>query len=54
MQKDVKQENTIEREGRIQKYWSTHNIFAHSIENRKNQPTFVFYEGPPTANGLPM
>lgn len=53
MQKDVKQENTIEREGRIQKYWSTHNIFAHSIENRKNQPTFVFYEGPPTANGLP-
>lgn len=53
MQKDVMQENTIEREGRIQKYWSTHNIFAISIENRKNHPAFVFYEGPPTANGLP-
>ena len=53
MQKDVNQGNTVERESRIQNFWRKENIFTHSVENRKNHPTFVFYEGPPTANGLP-
>ena len=53
MQKNISQENTVERECRIQNFWSKENIFTHSVENRKNHPTFVFYEGPPTANGLP-
>ncbi|AWE07832.1 isoleucine--tRNA ligase [Lysinibacillus sp. 2017] len=53
MQDDVKRETTVERESRIQKFWSNENIFAHSVDNRKDHPTFVFYEGPPTANGLP-
>jgi len=33
--------------------WSTNNIFEKSIKNRSESPTFVFYEGPPSANGMP-
>lgn len=34
-------------------YWSKHDIFHKSIETREGKPSFVFYEGPPSANGLP-
>ena len=34
-------------------YWKENNIFEKSVENRKGQPTFVFNEGPPSANGKP-
>ncbi|PSQ87970.1 MAG: hypothetical protein BRD42_00320, partial [Bacteroidetes bacterium QS_3_64_15] len=34
-------------------WWDDHDIFARSIEEREGQPTFTFYEGPPTANGTP-
>lgn len=34
-------------------FWKTHSIFEKSIENRKGNPEFVFYEGPPSANGMP-
>ena len=53
MQNDGKRENTVERESRIQGYWRKNYTFSHSVENRKNQQAFVFWEGPPTANGLP-
>ncbi len=33
--------------------WENINAFEQSIETRKGNPTFVFYEGPPSANGLP-
>jgi len=33
--------------------WSDQDIFQKSIETREGKPTFVFYEGPPSANGLP-
>ena len=33
--------------------WSEKNIFHKSIETREGKPSFVFYEGPPSANGLP-
>src|ERR1700734_387006 len=33
--------------------WATHRVFERSIEQRKGAPEWVFYEGPPTANGLP-
>lgn len=33
--------------------WNANNIFHKSIETREGKPTFVFYEGPPSANGLP-
>ena len=33
--------------------WLENKIFEKSIEIRKNQPEYVFYEGPPSANGKP-
>ena len=53
MQNEVKQVNTIEREAKIQDFWRKERIFTQSIEKRRSNPAFVFYEGPPTANGLP-
>ncbi len=37
----------------IQKYWQKHKIFEKSIHSRPEDKTFVFYEGPPSANGMP-
>lgn len=37
----------------ILKFWSKNNIFHKSVELHENQPPYVFYEGPPTANGRP-
>ena len=33
--------------------WQTNNVFKKSVENRKNKKAFNFYEGPPSANGMP-
>jgi len=33
--------------------WRENDIFNQSIEGRKGNPTFTFYEGPPSANGMP-
>jgi isoleucyl-tRNA synthetase len=33
--------------------WEEKDIFHKSIETRKGKPSFVFYEGPPSANGMP-
>ncbi|MEZ5396492.1 MAG: class I tRNA ligase family protein [Bryobacterales bacterium] len=41
----------VERE--IAELWRAQNTFEKSLENRKGRPQFTFYEGPPTANGLP-
>ncbi len=40
-------------EERILEFWDTERIFLRVLEKGKNSPKFVFYEGPPTANGLP-
>ncbi len=37
----------------ILKYWEENDTFHQSISTRAGSPTFVFYEGPPSANGLP-
>jgi len=37
----------------ILKHWEEEDIFHQSIDTRKNSPSFVFYEGPPSANGMP-
>ena len=42
-----------EVEGQILEFWKKHRIFEKSLELRKGGTPFVFYEGPPTANGLP-
>ena len=40
-------------EARIRDYWREHDIFHKTLKRRASGPRFVFYEGPPTANGLP-
>lgn len=40
-------------EKNILKYWKTHNIFQKSIDQRSGSDEFIFYDGPPFANGLP-
>ena len=36
-------------EAAVSKLWKDRSIFQQSLENREGAPTFVFYEGPPTA-----
>ena len=45
--------NFVEEEKRIEKFWSDNKIFEKSIEQRKDGEPYVFYDGPPTANGKP-
>ncbi len=37
----------------ILEIWDRHNLFETSMDVRKGSPTFVFFEGPPSANGMP-
>ncbi|MCH4551927.1 isoleucine--tRNA ligase [Aestuariibaculum lutulentum] len=37
----------------ILNYWQENNIFEKSVSTRENNESFVFFEGPPSANGLP-
>lgn len=34
-------------------FWKENKIFEKSVSSREGQPTFTFYEGPPSANGMP-
>ncbi len=45
--------NFVEREKETEKFWRDNDIFRKSMENRKEGPTYTFYDGPPTANGKP-
>ena len=42
-----------ELEERILAFWREHNTYQKSLERREGAPPFVFFEGPPTANGMP-
>jgi isoleucyl-tRNA synthetase len=42
-----------ELENRALAYWASHETFGKSISNRQGDGEFVFYDGPPFANGLP-
>ncbi len=43
----------VEREREVEQFWKKEHIFEKSIEDRKDAPTYMFYDGPPTANGKP-
>jgi len=45
--------NFSEAEKDIIRFWKENRIYHKSLEARKGAPEFVFYEGPPTANGMP-
>ena len=45
--------NFVDREKKIEKFWEENKIFEKSMDDRKKGPTYIFYDGPPTANGKP-
>ena len=47
------QHKALETEREVLGYWEEHGIFERSVDERPDDNPFVFYEGPPTANGLP-
>ena len=47
------QRESVDAEATILEYWEKHDIFKRSIDEKPAGNPFVFYEGPPTANGRP-
>jgi len=45
--------NFAQQEEETLQFWDAENVFRRSIEQRKGQKEFVFYDGPPFATGLP-
>ena len=45
--------NFVEREKKTEKFWKDNNIFQKSIDARQGHDVYMFYDGPPTANGKP-
>ncbi len=45
--------NIVALEEEILEFWKSEDIFHKSVQARAGSPKYVFYEGPPTANGLP-
>ena len=45
--------NLTEVNKEVLKDWDNNDVFHKSIEEREGCPSFIFYEGPPSANGLP-
>ena len=45
--------NFVGREKEVEKFWDENHIFEKSIEEREGCPDYIFYDGPPTANGKP-
>ncbi len=43
----------VQREKKVEKFWKENDIFGKSLESRKKGESYVFYDGPPTANGKP-
>ncbi|WP_029296438.1 isoleucine--tRNA ligase [Chryseobacterium hispalense] len=51
--KEYKNLNLIDVAENIAEFWKQNKTFNKSVEIREGQPEFVFYEGPPSANGMP-
>ena len=45
--------NFVDREKEVEELWKEKDIFKKSIDLREGCPTYMFYDGPPTANGKP-
>lgn len=51
--KEYKSLNLIDVAENVAEFWKQNKTFNKSVEIRDGQPEFVFYEGPPSANGMP-
>ena len=49
----LKQLNWPEIEAAILEFWENESVFEKSISQREGAPAFTFFEGPPSANGMP-
>ena len=45
--------NFVQRENQVEQFWEENDIFQKSMDNREGCPEYMFYDGPPTANGKP-
>ena len=50
---ETARERFVETELRILRFWRENGVFQKTLEQGRARPEFVFYEGPPTANGTP-
>lgn len=53
MLKNIQKFSLAEIEEKVLLFWKEHAIFEKSLKNNKGKKKFVFFEGPPTANGRP-
>lgn len=57
MEEKIKKENkkseTALREEKVLEFWRENKIFEKSVSQNEGKKEFIFYEGPPTANGMP-
>ena len=51
--KEYKQLSLSDTHKEVLKSWEEFDVFTQSVESRKGNPIFTFYEGPPSANGMP-
>ena len=51
--KEYKQLDLKQIGDEIREFWEKENIFKKSLDSRRGNEAFVFYEGPPSANGIP-
>ena len=51
--REFKQLNLPEIDAEIRAFWESENIFQKSVDQKPAEKSFVFYEGPPSANGMP-
>jgi len=52
-EKIVEKNERVQREEKYLRFWKEHSIFEKTLQKPAPQGEFVFYEGPPTANGKP-
>lgn len=50
---EYSQLNLSEVNKEVLKKWDENDVFSRSMTEREGHPSFVFYEGPPSANGMP-
>ena len=54
MFKEINAKKSVKNlEENVLEFWKEESVFQKSLDLRKEKPLFVFYEGPPTANGMP-
>ena len=51
--KEYSKLNLTEVNKEVLEKWNQEDVFAQSIKVREGSPSFVFFEGPPSANGMP-